>query len=159
MSSTIATLSLSGFDALAALYSASIESGEFIVIVAAVDSASHDGRPSFCVVASRSIFLYTASICRGAGIGPGRAWEAFMRALRLGDSLDIVVSLQSRLVDWQRSLVGYVTAKLLSNDDTSTSKTGTREEMTKENVECMYNESTNDQNAPSRSTIQSSVVK
>jgi hypothetical protein len=42
----MATDSLSGFDLLAAMYRASIESGEFIVIVAAVDKASHDGRPS-----------------------------------------------------------------------------------------------------------------
>jgi hypothetical protein len=90
MSSAIATPSLSGFDELAALKRASIESGEFIVIVAAVERASHDGRPSFCACASCSILLYKASMLRGAGIGPGRACAALMRALRLEDSLDIV---------------------------------------------------------------------
>lgn len=27
---------------------------------------------------------------RGAGIGPGRAWEAFMRDFKAGDSLDMM---------------------------------------------------------------------
>lgn len=72
MSSAIATASLSGFEALAALYSATIESGEFIVIVAAVDKASHDGRLNFCALASRSILVYNAWMFLGAGIGPGR---------------------------------------------------------------------------------------
>jgi hypothetical protein len=90
ISSAIATPSLSDFDALADLKSASIESGEFIVIVAAVDKASHDGRPSFCACASCSILLYNPSILRGAGIAPGRACAALMRALRLADSLDMV---------------------------------------------------------------------
>lgn len=65
-------------------------SGEFIVIVAAVLTASHDGRPSSRSVASRSIFLKTLCMFRGAGTGPGRACEAFMRALRAGESLDMV---------------------------------------------------------------------
>jgi hypothetical protein len=99
MSSAIATPSLSGFDALADLKRASIESGEFIVMVAAVDRASHDGRPSFCACASCSIFLYNASMLRGAGIGPGRACAALMRALRLEDSLDIVHHYRTRDLD------------------------------------------------------------
>jgi hypothetical protein len=72
------------------LYNATIESGEFIVMVAAVDSASHDGLPRFWAVASRSILLYKASMPRGAGTGPGRAWEAFMRLFRPGESFDMV---------------------------------------------------------------------
>jgi len=66
-----------------------MDSGEFIVIVVAVDSASHDGRPSLCAAASLSIFLYTDSMLRGAGTGPGRACAAFMRAFKPGPSLDI----------------------------------------------------------------------
>ena len=89
MSSTIATLSLVGFDSLATLYSASIESGEFIVMVTAVDRASHDGRPSFCADASCSIFLYRDSMLRGAGMGPGRACAALINAFRLDDSFDM----------------------------------------------------------------------
>jgi hypothetical protein len=52
INSAIATPSLCGLDALVELYSAIIDSGEFIVIVAAVDMPSHDGRPSFRSVAS-----------------------------------------------------------------------------------------------------------
>jgi hypothetical protein len=92
MSSAIATPSLVGFEVPAALYNATIESGEFIVMVAAVDNASHDGRPSFCAVASRSILLYSVSMRLGAGTGPGRACEAFMRLLRLGDSFDMLLT-------------------------------------------------------------------
>jgi hypothetical protein len=52
MNSAIATPSLCGLDALVELYSAIIDSGEFIVIVAAVEMPSHDGRPSFRSMAS-----------------------------------------------------------------------------------------------------------
>lgn len=37
-----------------------MDSGEFIVIVAAVEMPSHDGRPSLRSVASFSILLYIA---------------------------------------------------------------------------------------------------
>lgn len=57
MNSAIATASLSVFDLLDVLYKAIIASGEFIVIVAAVEMPSHDGRPSFRSVASFSILL------------------------------------------------------------------------------------------------------
>lgn len=90
ISSAIATLSIADLDALAVWYSATIESGEFMVIVAAVESASHDGRPSLCAVASCSIFLKIESMCLGAGTGPGRECAALMRALRLGDSFDML---------------------------------------------------------------------
>lgn len=79
----MATLSLADLDALATLYRIIIDSGEFIVIVVAVDNASHEGRPSFRAEASCSILLYTVSMCCGAGMGPGRAWDALMSALRL----------------------------------------------------------------------------
>jgi hypothetical protein len=92
----MATPSLVGFDSLAALYNDSIDSGEFIVMVAAVESASHDGRPSFCAVASLSIFLYSDSMFRGAGMGPGRACAALMSALRPGASLDMAVCVYRR---------------------------------------------------------------
>jgi hypothetical protein len=85
----MATRSLSGLEALAELNRTSIDSGEFIVMVAAVDRASHDGRPSFCAVASVSIFLYMSAIWRGAGTGPGRAWAALMSALTLDASFDM----------------------------------------------------------------------
>jgi hypothetical protein len=62
MSSAIATRSLSDLDALAVRNRADMDSGEFIVMVAAVDSASHAGLPSLCSVASFSILLYRASI-------------------------------------------------------------------------------------------------
>lgn len=52
MNSAICTPSLDGFDALVELYRAIIDSGEFMVIVAAVEMPSHDGRPSFRSVAS-----------------------------------------------------------------------------------------------------------
>jgi hypothetical protein len=60
MNSAIATPSLSGRDLLDAMYKATIDSGEFIVMVAAVEMPNHDGRPSFRAVASSSILLYTA---------------------------------------------------------------------------------------------------
>lgn len=61
-----------------------------MVIVAAVLTASHDGRPSFRSVASCSIFLNTDWIPGGAGTGPGRECAAFINCLRAGESLDIL---------------------------------------------------------------------
>jgi len=52
MNSAIATASFSAAFALAAAYNAAMESGEFIVMVAAVEIPSHDGRPSFRAEAS-----------------------------------------------------------------------------------------------------------
>jgi hypothetical protein len=66
-----------------------MDSGEFIVIVAAVDMLSHDGRPSLRSVASFSIRLYKLWIPGGAGTGPGRECAALMSDLRDGDSLDM----------------------------------------------------------------------
>jgi hypothetical protein len=60
INSAIATPSLCGRDALVELYNAIIDSGEFIVIVAAVEMPSHDGRPSFRSVASSCMRWYTA---------------------------------------------------------------------------------------------------
>jgi hypothetical protein len=90
MNSAIATPSLSGRDLLDALYRATIASGEFMVMVAAVEMPNHDGRPSFRAVASSSILLYTAWILGGAGTGPGRECAALMNDLSVGDSFDIV---------------------------------------------------------------------
>jgi hypothetical protein len=73
-----------------ALYSAIIESGEFIVMVAAVEMPSHDGRPSFRSLASDWMRWYMAWMRGGAGTGPGRECEALMRDLRAGESLDMV---------------------------------------------------------------------
>jgi len=67
-----------------------MESGEFMVIVAAVVIPSHDGRPSFRAVASSSILLYTACMRGGAGTAPGRECAAFINDLRAGDNFDIV---------------------------------------------------------------------
>ena len=67
-----------------------MDSGEFIVIVAAVEMPSHDGRPSLRSVASSSIRLYTAWILGGAGTGPGRECAALMSDLSVGDSFDMV---------------------------------------------------------------------
>lgn len=58
MNSAVATPSLSGRDWVELLYRAIMDSGEFMVIVAAVDMLSHDGRPSLRSVASLSILLY-----------------------------------------------------------------------------------------------------
>lgn len=90
MNSAIATPSFSDLDLLAARYSAAMESGEFIVIVAAVEMPSHEGRPSLRAVASSSILLYTACIRGGAGTGPGRECAALINDLRAGESFDIV---------------------------------------------------------------------
>lgn len=61
-----------------------------MVIVAAVLTASHDGRPSCRSVASCSIFWNKDCIFGGAGTGPGRECAAFMSCLRAGESLDMV---------------------------------------------------------------------
>lgn len=58
MNSAMATFSLSGWDLVEELYNATMDSGEFMVIVAAVEIPSHDGLPSFRAVASSSILLY-----------------------------------------------------------------------------------------------------
>jgi hypothetical protein len=55
MNSAIWTLSFWGRDALVELYRAIMDSGEFMVIVAAVEMPSHDGRPSLRSVASSCI--------------------------------------------------------------------------------------------------------
>jgi hypothetical protein len=60
MNSAVATPSLSGLDVVELLYRAIMDSGEFIVIVAAVDIPSHDGRPSLRSVASCCIRSYKA---------------------------------------------------------------------------------------------------
>jgi hypothetical protein len=90
INSAVATLSLGDWELVLVWYRAAIDSGEFMVIVAAVVTASHDGRPSLRAVASCSILLYTAWILGGAGTGPGREWAALMRDLRAGESLDMV---------------------------------------------------------------------
>jgi hypothetical protein len=90
INSAVATLSLGDWELVLVWYRAAIDSGEFMVIVAAVVTASHDGRPSLRAVASCSILLYTAWILGGAGTGPGREWAALMSDLRAGESLDMV---------------------------------------------------------------------
>ena len=94
INSAIATPSASGLEVLELWYKASMDSGEFIVIVAAVEMASHDGRPSLRSEASCSIRLYTAWILGGAGTGPGRECAALMSDLSVGDSFDMVVRLR-----------------------------------------------------------------
>lgn len=91
MNSAISTLSFSDCEVLADWNSADIDSGELMVIVAAVEIPSHDGRPSVRSIASSCNFLYTAWIRGGAGTGPGRECAALMRDLRAGDSFDIAV--------------------------------------------------------------------
>ena len=90
MNSAICTPSLAGFDALVELNSAIMDSGEFMVIVAAVDMPSHDGRPSLRSVASSWMRWYTAWMRGGAGTGPGRECAALMSDLRAGESFDMV---------------------------------------------------------------------
>ena len=96
MNSAIATPSLSGLAVAELLYRAIIDSGEFIVMVAAVEMPSHDGRPSLRSVASCSIRLYTACILGGAGTGPGRECAALMSDLSVGDSFDMVTPMRAR---------------------------------------------------------------
>lgn len=76
-----------------------MDSGEFMVIVAAVLTASHDGRPSWRSAASASIFLKTDWIFGGAGTGPGRACAAFMSCLTAGESFDIAGELDGEMRD------------------------------------------------------------
>jgi hypothetical protein len=90
INSAIATPSLSGLDVVELWYRAIMDSGEFMVMVAAVEMPSHDGRPSLRSVASCSIRLYTAWILGGAGTGPGRECAALMSDLSVGDSFDMV---------------------------------------------------------------------
>lgn len=49
--------------------------------------------PTFLGLASFAILAYTDAICAGAGVVPGRALGALIRALRAGDNLDIFLSL------------------------------------------------------------------
>ena len=92
MNSAIATASLSGLFWLEWLYRATMDSGEFMVMVAAVDIDSHDGRPNFFSVASLSILLKTACILGGAGTGPGRECAALMSDLSAGESFDMMLT-------------------------------------------------------------------
>ena len=86
MNSAIATPSVSGFDAELCWKRAVIDSGEFIVIVVAVKTTSHDQRPSFLASASRSILLKTSLMRGGAGVGSGRASAAVVTDLSVDDS-------------------------------------------------------------------------
>jgi len=70
-----------------------MDSGEFMVIVAAVEMPSHDGRPSFRSVASSCMRWYTAWMRGGAGTGPGLECAALMSCLSAGDSFDMAASL------------------------------------------------------------------
>lgn len=108
MNSATWTLSSCDFDCVLLWKRASIDSGEFMVMVAAVETASHEGRPSCLSVASFSIFLKTDWIFGGAGTGPGRECAAFMSCLRAGDSLDMMGELGAAvcdcvLCDWVRN--------------------------------------------------------
>lgn len=49
--------------------------------------------PTFLGSASFAILAYTDAICAGAGIVPGRALGALMRALRAGDNFDMFLNL------------------------------------------------------------------
>jgi hypothetical protein len=99
MNSATCTLSSCGFPCVVEWNSASIDSGEFIVIVAPVEMASHDGRPNWRSVASDSIFLNTDWIFGGAGTGPGRECAALMSCLRAGESFDMVGELVGTVMD------------------------------------------------------------
>ena len=86
MNSAIATPSASGFDAELCWKRAVIDSGEFIVIVVAVKTTSHDQRLSLLASASRSILLKTSLMRGGAGVGSGRASAAVVTDLSVDDS-------------------------------------------------------------------------
>jgi hypothetical protein len=107
INSAVWTASALSLDVVARLNSSVIDSGEFIVIVAAVfnrisicsinlqrdqltDSVSQDSRPSFWASASLRIVVYTERIFGVAGSVFGRAWGALMSALSLGESLDMM---------------------------------------------------------------------
>ena len=86
MNSAIATPSVSGFDAELCWKRAVIDSGEFIVIVMAVKTTSHDQRLSLLASASRSMLLKTSLMRGGAGVGSGRASAAVVTDLSVDDS-------------------------------------------------------------------------
>lgn len=120
MYSATCTLSSCGFPCVVAWKSASIDSGEFIVIVAPVEMASHDGRPNWRSVASLSIFLNTDWILGGAGTGPGRECAALMSCLRAGESFDMVVERGRSYTDEARNArflqkVGQTTIDMTSD--------------------------------------------
>lgn len=91
------------------------DSGEFIVIVAAVymwkplarakelscsvhtDMASHDGLPTSFEAASCSILRYTERMPLGAATVPGLANEALIAAFSAGESFDMSSTLLDRL--------------------------------------------------------------
>jgi hypothetical protein len=75
---------------VATRWSSRRESGEFMVIVAAVETVSHAGRPTCFDEASLDIRSYNEDICRGAAAVPGRAWTALMSALRGSESFDML---------------------------------------------------------------------
>lgn len=85
--------------------SSSRESGEFIVIVAAVETVSHAGRPTCLDEASLDIRPYSEDICRGAAVVPGRAWAALMSALRDSESFDMSTVASLNLVQGKRPRV------------------------------------------------------
>jgi hypothetical protein len=87
MNSATATLSLSGFTQVVYWKRASIDSGEFIVIVVAVRMASHGQRPRPLATASRSALMNISRIPAGAGVGSGRELGASMSDLSAMDSL------------------------------------------------------------------------
>lgn len=68
-----------------------------MVIVAAVETVSHAGRPTCFDEASLDIRSYSEEICRGAGVVPGRAWAALISALRDSESFDISVVVSLKL--------------------------------------------------------------
>jgi hypothetical protein len=78
--------SVSGFNAELCWKRAVIDSGEFIVIVVAVKTTSHDQRLSLLASASRSILLKTSLMRGGAGVGSGRASAAVVTDLSVNDS-------------------------------------------------------------------------
>ena len=73
------------------------ELGEFMVIVAAVETVSHAGRPTCFDEASLDIRSYSEETCRGACVVPGRAWAALISALRDSESFDISVVVSLKL--------------------------------------------------------------
>ena len=82
------------------------ESGEFIVIVAAVEIARKDDKPTSLEAASSWRDSYTERMFLGAARVLGRANAAPIAALSAGESFDMIWRLQS----WDTGLFHYEVA-------------------------------------------------
>jgi len=103
ISSAVSTDCFLSFDlSVARLYSSVRDSGEFIVMVAAVDNVSHAGVPTFFDEASCLNLSYTDRIRGVAGRVFGRANDAPISALSDDESFDIAMSSYVSMIQIQQ---------------------------------------------------------